>query len=85
MSSITQAIDYNDPGLNDDKKLDIAHIDKAESSTRPDELGLHSVRSVWDELSYKATLRLFWRGVLVCGLAAFSSFTDGYQVRSAPS
>ncbi|OCF30852.1 hypothetical protein I316_07485 [Kwoniella heveanensis BCC8398] len=41
---------------------------------------LDAIRSAWDDLSFKQSLRLFWRGVLVCFLAGFSSFTDGYQI-----
>jgi hypothetical protein len=42
--------------------------------------GQGEVRSAWEELSYVSSLRLFWKGVLVCFLAAFSSATDGYQI-----
>ncbi|WWD01005.1 hypothetical protein V866_007943 [Kwoniella sp. B9012] len=36
--------------------------------------------SSWEDIPYRTTLKIFWRGVLVCFLAAFSSFTDGYQI-----
>jgi hypothetical protein len=41
---------------------------------------LAGTSSVWEEIDYRRTLQLFWRGALICFLAAFSSFTDGYQV-----
>jgi hypothetical protein len=41
---------------------------------------IHGARSKWEDLDTKSTFRLFWKGILVCFLAAFSSFTDGYQV-----
>jgi hypothetical protein len=43
---------------------------------------IHGARSKWEDLDAKSTFRLFWKGALVCFLAAFSSFTDGYQVSS---
>lgn len=46
-------------------------------------LGTEFVRSAWDDLSYKETVKMFWRGILVCFVAAFSAFTDGYQVRAS--
>jgi hypothetical protein len=42
---------------------------------------MHGARSKWEDLDAKSTFRLFWKGALVCFFAAFSSFTDGYQVR----
>lgn len=72
-------LDYDDK-----KKAEFSHseeqYDKEPISSEVEDTGIQHLRSKWDDLPYQATLRLFWRGVLVCFLAAFSSFTDGYQV-----
>ncbi len=49
--------------------------------------GMHDgvvYRSSYEDLPMRTTFRIMWKGVLVCSLAAFSSFTDGYQVRISP-
>lgn len=73
-------LDYDDA-----KQTDFAHDDPKAGEITDDTVGHHGLRSVWEETPYKTTLRLFWKGVLVCFLAAFSSFTDGYQVCAALS
>jgi hypothetical protein len=69
-----------------DEKIhsDSTHLETAEDKAGGPggEMGQddHLIRSVWEETPYRTTLKLFWKGALVCFLAAFSSFTDGYQV-----
>lgn len=66
------------------KETDLDHVEHKShdldglDASVPSELD--AIRSAWDDISFKQSLRLFWRGVLVCFLAGFSSFTDGYQV-----
>lgn len=62
-------------------KGDATHLeDKAQAEVDYADQHAPVLSSVWEDIPYKTTLRLFWRGALVCFLAAFSSFTDGYQV-----
>jgi hypothetical protein len=70
----------------DNKFDDVQHKEIAGVVVEFDEQGhheaIHGARSKWEDLDAKSTFRLFWKGALVCFLAAFSSFTDGYQVSS---
>ncbi|WWC63091.1 uncharacterized protein I303_105690 [Kwoniella dejecticola CBS 10117] len=59
--------------LSDEHKAEVDHRDFLSQE-------VEAVRSAWDDLTYKQTARLFWKGSLVCFLAAFSAFTDGYQI-----
>jgi len=67
---------HNDfDGEKDSEGLHLESIDDV------DALAGHAGTSwLWEEIDYRRTLQLFWRGALICFLAAFSSFTDGYQV-----
>jgi hypothetical protein len=74
--------DLDPDALGDIKTESVAHIDhQGETKSHDEDNAVHHARSKWEDLPYKTTLRLFWKGALVCFLAAFSSFTDGYQVR----
>ena len=71
--------------LEEEKAMDIKHNEDAtDGVVKFNEYeiteGIHGARSKWEDLDMKSTFRLFWKGALVCFLAAFSSFTDGYQV-----
>lgn len=72
----------------DSKSNEIMHTeDSALDSVKFVEEGpgesIHGARSKWEDIDARSTFRLFWKGALVCFMAAFSSFTDGYQVGSS--
>lgn len=68
-------IKSNDVAHHEDIGLDLVKSQKPGAGD-----AIHGARSKWEDLDTKSTFRLFWKGALVCFFAAFSSFTDGYQV-----